>query len=78
MNHTAIVSEEQIAAFQRDGAVCLRHVLAPEQIELLRAGIDWNLAHPSPRAKVASAVAMIPAGSLRTSAAGRRTSTTVA
>jgi len=29
-------------------------VLSTEQIELLKAGIDWNLAHPSPRAKVAS------------------------
>jgi ectoine hydroxylase-related dioxygenase (phytanoyl-CoA dioxygenase family) len=34
--------------------VCLRQVLSPGQIELLKAGIDWNLAHPSPRAKVAS------------------------
>jgi len=53
-DRTAVVSPADIAAFQRDGAVCLRQVLSTEQIELLKAGIDWNLAHPSPRAKVAS------------------------
>lgn len=41
-------------AFARDGAVCLRGAIAPEMIALLRAGIDENLARPSPRAKVAS------------------------
>ena len=44
-----------VEAFERDGAVCLRAQLSPEQIELLRAGIDENLANLSPRAKVASA-----------------------
>jgi len=54
MTGTAVVSAAEIEAFQRDGAVCLRQVLSVAQIELLKAGIDWNLAHPSPRAKVAS------------------------
>lgn len=40
--------------FARDGAVCLRGVISPDMIELLRAGIDANLAAPSPRAKIAS------------------------
>ncbi len=40
--------------FARDGAVCLRGVISPSLIEVLRQGIDENLAHPSPRAKVAS------------------------
>jgi ectoine hydroxylase-related dioxygenase (phytanoyl-CoA dioxygenase family) len=40
--------------FARDGAVCLRGVISPDMIELLRAGIDANLADPSPRAKIAS------------------------
>jgi ectoine hydroxylase-related dioxygenase (phytanoyl-CoA dioxygenase family) len=40
--------------FARDGAVCLRGVLPPAMIETLRAGIEANLAAPSPRAKVAS------------------------
>jgi len=35
--------------------VCLRGHLNAEQIQLLRAGIDANLANLSPRAKVASA-----------------------
>jgi hypothetical protein len=54
MTGTAVVSAAEIEAFQRDGAVCLRQVLSVAQIELLKAGIDWNLSHPSPRAKVAS------------------------
>src|SRR5215472_8325361 len=49
------VSPAQVAAFQADGAVVVRGLLAPAEVELLREGIDENLAHPSPRAKVASA-----------------------
>ena len=40
--------------FARDGAVCLRGLLDAATIEDLRAGVDANLAVPSPRAKVAS------------------------
>ena len=40
--------------FKRDGAVCVRQLLTPEEVALLREGIDANLAAPSPRAKVAS------------------------
>src|ERR1700741_2818469 len=47
-------SPAEVDAFRRDGAVVLRHLLQPHEVELLRAGIDENLAHPSPRAKVAS------------------------
>src|ERR1039457_3788817 len=50
----ANVTDADIDAFQSDGAVCLRQLLRPDQIELLRAGIEANLAQPSPRAKVAS------------------------
>lgn len=42
------------ADFARDGAVVIRGVLSPTQIETLRAGIDANLAAPSANAKVAS------------------------
>jgi ectoine hydroxylase-related dioxygenase (phytanoyl-CoA dioxygenase family) len=49
------VSDHEVELFQADGAVVLRQLLAPAEVELLRAGIDENLAHPSPRAKVASA-----------------------
>ncbi len=43
-----------VGAFARDGAVCLRQVLTPTEVDLLRRGIDANLAAPSPRAIVAS------------------------
>ncbi len=48
------LTQEQVTAFQADGAVVLRQLLAPHQIELLKTGIDANLAQPSPRAKIAS------------------------
>ena len=48
------VSDAPIDAFHADGAVVLRSLLGPSELELLRAGIEENLAHPSPRAKVAS------------------------
>ncbi|AWY44214.1 phytanoyl-CoA dioxygenase [Pseudomonas putida] len=41
-------------AFQRDGAVCVRQLFSPEEVALLESGIEQNLRHPSPRAKVAS------------------------
>lgn len=48
------VTAVDVENFQRDGAVCLRGLFSPAEIELLRAGIDANLAQPSARAKVAS------------------------
>jgi len=48
------ITEEQVEAFQRDGAAVLRQVLQPDEVATLQAGIDHNLAHPSERAKVAS------------------------
>ncbi|MFD1712274.1 phytanoyl-CoA dioxygenase [Ottowia sp. GY511] len=49
-----VVTPELAAAFARDGAVCLRQLLNADEVALLRAGIDANIATPSPRAKVAS------------------------
>jgi len=49
------VTAAETAAFQADGAVVLRKLLTGRELEILRAGIEENLAHPSPRAKVASA-----------------------
>ena len=43
-----------VERFQRDGAVCIRGLFSPAEMTVLRAGIDENLAHPSPRARVAS------------------------
>ncbi len=53
MNDAAI-DEELVASFQRDGAVLVRGALTVDEIADLRAGIDANLAAPSPRAKIAS------------------------
>lgn len=51
---TKVLPQETIDHFQRDGAVCLRQLLSTEQIEILREGIEHNLASLSSRAKVAS------------------------
>jgi ectoine hydroxylase-related dioxygenase (phytanoyl-CoA dioxygenase family) len=48
------LAAEQVSAFRSDGALVLRGLLTPAEVELLREGIDANLAQPSPRAKVAS------------------------
>jgi ectoine hydroxylase-related dioxygenase (phytanoyl-CoA dioxygenase family) len=48
------VSRQDVEAFQADGAIVLRAILEPAEVALLRAGIEQNLAQPSPRAKVAS------------------------
>ena len=48
------VTDQQVADFQRDGAVCIRQLLNADEIALLRDGIEANLAAPSARAKVAS------------------------
>jgi ectoine hydroxylase-related dioxygenase (phytanoyl-CoA dioxygenase family) len=48
------VTPALVEAFQADGAIVLRQLLGPAEVELLRRGIDENLARPSPRAKVAS------------------------
>src|ERR1700692_3549002 len=49
-----MIPDDIVAQFQRDGAVCIRQLFRPDEIEELRAGIELNLAAPSPRAKVAS------------------------
>ena len=54
MQQVAPLATAQIEAFQADGAVVLRSLLTAPEIELLQAGIEENLARPSPRAKVAS------------------------
>jgi len=50
-----MIDLESVATFQRDGAVCIRQLFRPEEMQTLRRGIDANLAALSPRAKVASA-----------------------
>jgi len=48
------ITPELVEAWRRDGAVCVRQLLTPAEVQRLREGIDANLAQPSPRAKVAS------------------------
>ena len=49
-----MIDAAAVERFQRDGAVCIRQLFRAEEISMLRAGIDENLAHLSPRAKLAS------------------------
>lgn len=48
------VAVADVDAFRADGAVVLRGLLAPAEVQRLAAGIEQNLAAPSARAKVAS------------------------
>jgi ectoine hydroxylase-related dioxygenase (phytanoyl-CoA dioxygenase family) len=50
----ACTTDQDVAAYQRDGAVCIRNLFTPEEVELLKSGIEANLAQPSPRGMVAS------------------------
>jgi len=50
----AAVTPDLAAAFRRDGAVCVRGAFDPELVALAADGIEHDLAHPSPRALVAS------------------------
>ncbi|MBM3546481.1 MAG: phytanoyl-CoA dioxygenase [Alphaproteobacteria bacterium] len=51
---TSVVSQRKIDDFRRDGAVCVRGLFSPDEIERCRAGIAKNMAAPSHRAIVAS------------------------
>lgn len=55
MEHArSVVGPAEIAAYRRDGAVCLRGILSQDDVELCRRGISANMAAPSERANVAS------------------------
>src|ERR1700730_2527352 len=47
----SLVSDENIATYQRDGVVCLRQVLSGKWLSLLAKAIEENAARPSARAK---------------------------
>jgi len=49
-----VVSTEAVAAFARDGVVCVRQVLRAEEVAAAAAAIDAVLASPGPLAQVAS------------------------
>jgi ectoine hydroxylase-related dioxygenase (phytanoyl-CoA dioxygenase family) len=46
---------DTVEAFRRDGAVALRGILEPEEVEALRAGVERNLGDPGPLALPQSA-----------------------
>lgn len=48
------VTSELVDEFRKNGAVRIKGIFLPDEIETLRSGIDKNLAMPSPRSKVAS------------------------
>ena len=41
------LTNDQIAQFQQDGAICLRNAFSPDWILKVAAGIDKNLSSPS-------------------------------
>jgi ectoine hydroxylase-related dioxygenase (phytanoyl-CoA dioxygenase family) len=49
-----MIDQGIVSDYARDGAVCIRALFTAEDIELLRAGIEDNLAALSPRAILAS------------------------
>lgn len=48
------LSEAMVGDFQRQGAIVIRQLLQPDELDTLREGIEANLAQPSVRAKIAS------------------------
>lgn len=48
------VDDVTVSAFERDGAVVIRQFLNARELAVLVEGIEFNLAHPSERALVAS------------------------
>lgn len=50
----SLIGPEEIAAFQRDGAICVRGLFSQEELDLCRTGIEENMRAPSERAIVAS------------------------
>lgn len=55
MSGGALVDDETIEAYRRDGAACLRQVFDPQEVALAATAIDQVLAHPGPLAIRASA-----------------------
>lgn len=47
-----IITEQQLAAFRRDGAICLRGVFSPDWLDKLAVGVDKNFSDPGPWHKV--------------------------
>lgn len=54
MTHLPTISDEQVAAYQRDGAILLKGVLSDEQQSLLAQGVDECFRNPGSRSTRAS------------------------
>lgn len=52
MGAAALVTAAVVDEYSRDGVVCLRGAISAEWIELLRTGVDRNLAAPGDRGRV--------------------------
>lgn len=51
---TDLISDEDIAAFHRDGAIVVRGLFTPNEVAVIERGIERNLADPGPLFKTAS------------------------
>ena len=49
-----LAPSDKLQEFKENGATVLRNVLSPSELQLLKRGIKYNLAHLSPLAGVAS------------------------
>ncbi len=47
-----VITDEEVATFERDGVVCLRGAIDPEWVEKLRTGVESDLREPGPHAEV--------------------------
>lgn len=47
----APISDEEVASFWRDGALCLRGLFGTEWVEHMREAVEEDLAHPGPLAR---------------------------
>jgi len=47
-----VITDEMIEQYLTDGVVCVKGVIEPEWIELLRGGVEHNIANPSSRGRV--------------------------
>ena len=50
-NPLAPISDEEVASFWRDGALCLRGLFGTEWVEHMREAVEEDLAHPGPLAR---------------------------
>ncbi len=45
-----MITDSDVAAYERDGVVCLRNAFDSEWVERMREAIERDLAHPGPNA----------------------------